>query len=227
MKPTLRSRFAGDRKEGQSILGTFEKELTAYLVPKVPLWLETYHLTLLTIPWCIGIVLCSYLATWNIHFLWLVSLMILLQYLTDLLDGAVGRARNTGLVKWGFYMDHFLDYIFLCSILIGYSLLLPDHFKYLLFFTLVVFGSYMVSSFLDFAATNKFRISYLGIGPTEIRLIFIVINTLLIVFGKTYMGWLLPYILGGSLVGLIFVVYRTQREIWRLDMEQKEKTDKK
>lgn len=221
MKKTLRERFAGDRKEGLSLLGKIEKRFVAWMVPHIPLWLETYHLTLLTIPWSLGIILCSYLTQYSIHWLWGFSLLIILQYVTDLFDGAVGRYRNTGLIKWGFYMDHFLDYIFLCAILIGYSLLLPDQFKYLLFFTLAVFGSYMVSSFLDFAATNKFRITHMGIGPTEIRLIFILINTLLVVFGKTYMGWLLPYILGGSTLGLCFVVYRTQREIWRLDMEKK------
>ena len=68
--------------------------------------------------------------------------MITLQWLTDSLDGAIGRYRNVGLIRWGYYMDHFLDYIFLCSILIGYSLILPDNFKYLLFFLLAIFGVY-------------------------------------------------------------------------------------
>ena len=94
-------------------------------VNRVPFWLETHHLTLLTIPWT-GLVIAS---AWqvresgDIRWFWGVSLAIVLQYLTDLFDGAVGRTRNTGLVKWGFYMDHFLDYVFQCGLIIGYALI--------------------------------------------------------------------------------------------------------
>lgn len=150
--------------------------------------------------------------------------MIFAQWLTDSFDGAIGRYRKFGLIRWGYYMDHFLDYIFLCSILIGYSLILPDHFKYLLFFLLAIFGAFMVNSFLSFAATNEFKISYLGIGPTEIRIIFILVNTLLYFFGKTHLIFLLPVLLPFSLFGLCFVVYRTSRYIWAIDMENKKDT---
>ena len=114
-------------------------------------------------------------------------------------------------------MDHFLDYIFLCSILIAYSFILPPTFTFHLFALLVVLGAFMVNSFLAFAATNTFKIHYLGIGPTEIRILFIIINTLLALFGKTYMGAVLPYILGLSLAGLVVVVYSTQKEIAQID----------
>lgn len=79
----------------------------------------------------------------------------------------------------------------------------------------------MVNSFLSFAATNEFKISYLGIGPTEVRLIFIIINSLIILFGKTYMAPALPLILIFSLLGLIVTVYRTQKYLWKIDMNKK------
>ena len=121
--------FGGDKKFGASILHRAETGMKEWMVPRVPKRVETYHLTLTTVLWSLLIIVFSFLAKYNINWLWLVSLMIFLQYITDLLDGAIGRARDTGLIKWGFYMDHFLDYIFLCSILIGYSLILPDHYK--------------------------------------------------------------------------------------------------
>ncbi|MHC4068087.1 MAG: CDP-alcohol phosphatidyltransferase family protein [Planctomycetota bacterium] len=215
--------FGGDKKFGASILHRAETGMKEWMVPKVPKCVETYHLTLTTVLWSLLIIVFSFLAKYNINWLWLVSLMIFLQYITDLLDGAVGRARDTGLIKWGFYMDHFLDYIFLCSILIGYSLILPDHYKYILFFILAMFGAFMVNSFLSFAATNKFKISYLGIGPTEVRLIFIMVNTLLIVFGKTYLAIALPFVLAFSVFGLFVVVFKTQKYLWEIDMANKEK----
>jgi len=213
--------FAGDKKVGQSLLGPLEKRFISWAAPRVPKGIETYHLTLLTIPISLAIVGLSYLAKSNIQWLWGVSSLIALQWLTDSLDGSVGRLRNTGLVKWGYYMDHFLDYVFLCAILIGYSLMLPDHYKYLQFFVLAIFGSFMVSTYLAFAATNRFRIEHLGIGPTEIRILFIVINSLIVLFGKTYLAWSLPYVLPLSLICLSYVVYRTQKEIWAMDMQDK------
>ncbi len=210
-----------DTKDGLGLLGTLETRLKARLVPLVPKSVETYHLTLSTIAWSALLVLFAYLALQNIQWLWGASAMIALQYLTDLLDGEVGRVRNTGLVRWGFYMDHFLDYIFLCAIIIGYAILLPpEHYIELLLILALVAG-FMVNSFLRFGATNTFKIAYLGFGPTEIRLVFIVINTLIIIFGRTYMAFALPYVLAVMFLGLIVVVYRTHKTVWELDMKKK------
>jgi len=216
-----KEKFAGDKKEGDGVFSVPERWLVNRLVSKVPKCIETYHLTYMTIIWSALIVLFSYFARNNLNWLWLVSLMIFFQYITDLFDGAVGRYRNTGLIKWGYYMDHFLDYIFLCLILLGYAFILPPTFDYTLLTILAIFGAFMVNSYLSFAATNKFKIHYLKIGPTEVRLIFIIINTLLIIFGKTYMAVALPYVLGFSFLGLILVVYRTQKKIWAIDMQNK------
>ncbi|MBT3817463.1 MAG: hypothetical protein HOE80_02660 [Candidatus Magasanikbacteria bacterium] len=215
--------FAGDKKHGPpSILGPIERKAINWIVPKLPAWMTSVHLVMSTVIWSLIIVFGSLAAEhWNINWLWLVSVMIFMQYVTDSLDGSLGKYRKEGLIKWGYYMDHFLDYVFLCSILIGYGFLLPDNQKYLLLFVLAILTAFMVNSFLAFAATNRFKISYMGIGPTEIRLLFIIINTLIITFGKTYMAWSLPYVLLLSFLGLCIVVYRTQKEICADDMHIK------
>jgi archaetidylinositol phosphate synthase len=217
----MNEKFGGDKKVGKSLLHAPEQWALKRMLPHVPTWLRSHHLTLLSIPISLLIILFSWLAAGEMAWLWGASVMIFLQWVTDGLDGAVGRARNEGLVKWGYYMDHLLDYFFLAAILVGYMLLLPDASKWLHFFVLVIFGGFMVNSFLAMAATNKFQIAFLRLGPTEVRIAFIVINTLLIVFGKTYMAPALPYILGASFLGLIVVVYRTQRAIWGMDMAAK------
>ncbi len=118
-------------------------------------------------------------------------------------------------------MDHYLDYVFTCAILIGYSFIIPDKFFNMYFFVLAVLSAFMINSFLSFAATNQFRITYFGIGPTEIRLLFIIINTLLIIFGKTYIGPALPVVLAAAWICLNIVVYRTQKELWQNDIATK------
>lgn len=154
--------------------------------------------------------------------------MIFFQYVTDHYDGKVGKYRNTGLLRWGYYMDHLLDYVFLCSVIIGYAFILPEKSRYQLLFLLAVFAAFAVSAFLAFSATDRLTISYLKLGPTEFRLALIAINTLLILFGPRYMISGLKYVNAGAVAGLCFVVYKTQKHIWQLDMQEKrrEKTRK-
>ncbi|MCF7849023.1 MAG: hypothetical protein K9M45_09250 [Kiritimatiellales bacterium] len=214
--------FHGDKKEGTWLLADAENRLKHWLVPKVPLRVETYHLTLTSLLWCALIIGFSFLARYNIHYLWVVSFSIFGQYITDLLDGEIGRQRNTGLIKWGYYMDHFLDYLFLCSILIGYGLLVEDYNKYMLFYILALFGAFMVNSFLSFAATGAFKISYMKIGPTEVRLIFIIANTLIIFLAHRFqIARVLPMVLAGAVFALFVTVYQTQKALWKIDMENK------
>jgi len=217
--------FAGASKHGQSLLHGPEDRLKSALLPLVPPGIETYHLTLTTIVWSILVILFSWLATFDRQWMWGVSAMVAAQYVTDLLDGAIGRQRDTGLVKWGFYMDHFLDYIFLCAMLIGYSLLMPDNLKYVMFFVMAVICAFMVNSFLQFAATNRFRIAYWGIGPTEIRIGFIAINTLVIYLDRTIGLAVLPYLLAFASFGLLLTAYNTQRQLWKMDMAAKAERD--
>ncbi|MBD3238337.1 MAG: hypothetical protein GF332_01705 [Candidatus Moranbacteria bacterium] len=209
-------RFNGDKKVSLSILGHHERRLIEFLIPKIPKKLESYHLTLLTLLWSALVILFSFFSRKNLDWLWGVSLMIVFQYFSDSLDGALGKYRKMGLAKWGHYMDHFLDYVFICSVLIGYSFITPRNFDFYLFCILAIFGGYMVNSYLSFSITNQFRITYFKVGPTEIRILLIIINTLLIIFGKTYLGGALPFVLIASLAGLIVVVWRTQRKIWQM-----------
>jgi phosphatidylglycerophosphate synthase len=214
--------FAGGQKTNTSFLSPLERRLAPIVIPRIPRWLETYHLTMLTLVWSGLIVLFSYLAARNLRWLWMVSLMIFLQWVTDHYDGKVGKYRNTGLVRWGYYMDHLLDYFFLCSILIGYSFILPERAAFQLLLTLALFAAYDFSTFLAFAATNKLKISYMKFGPTEFRLALIVINSLLIMFGTRQMLSGLKWVNAGAIVGLCFLIYTTQKKIWRMDMEGKE-----
>jgi archaetidylinositol phosphate synthase len=153
--------------------------------------------------------------------LWFVSVMIFFQYVTDYYDGKIGKYRNTGLARWGYYMDHLLDYFFLSSVIIGYAFILPESSRLQLLLMLTIFGAYDMSTFLAFAAMDRLKISYLKFGPTEFRLALIVINTLLIMFGTRYMIGGLKYVNAGAIVGLCLLVYQTQKKIWQLDMEHK------
>jgi hypothetical protein len=213
--------FAGAHKTNTSFLSPLERRLAPMVVPRIPRWLETYHLTMLTLLWSLLILVFSFLAAKNLRWLWVVSVMIFLQWVTDHYDGKVGKYRNTGLVRWGFYMDHLLVYVFLCSIILGYALILPEHSRFQLLLTLTLFAAYDFSTFLAFAATDKLQLSHLKFGPTEFRLALIIINGLLASYGTRYMISGLKWVNGGALVGLCLLVYKTQKKIWVLDMKDR------
>lgn len=78
-----------------------------YLVPS---FVSTRHLTLMTLFWS------AFLFYFNNNWI-AMSILIFLQRVTDTWDGAIGRERNEGYVKWGYFVDHFLDWVFLCCIM--------------------------------------------------------------------------------------------------------------
>ena len=220
-KPAGKESFAGDRKVGQSILTLVENKLKNWLVPLVPPAVETWHLTFTTVLWSAGVLLFGKLAATDLRWMWGISLMIVLQYLTDLVDGEVGRRRNTGLIKWGFYMDHFLDYIFLCCLVVAGYLIAPDGVQFWFVVLLVIMSAFMVNSFLSFSATNEFEIYHYGVGPTEPRIVFIAINTWIVFYGTDQFYWLLPLACLVTAGGLVFNTWQIHNKLWQIDMDNK------
>ena len=213
--------FAGASKSSQSFLSPFERRMAAAVVPRIPRWLETYHLTLLTLVWCGAIALFGWLAAADLRWLTGSSVMVVLHYFTDFFDGKVGKHRGTGLVTWGFYLDHIFDYVFLCAIVVGYAFILPDRAHLHLLLILAVYGAFMVNSFLAFSATDHFEITQARFGPTEFRIAIVIINTLITIYGTRRMELSLPWVAAGAFVVLCLVVFRTQRQLWRQDMAAK------
>ena len=214
--------FRGDKKTPlKTLLAKYERKFIDKNVSKFPGWIQGYHLTLMTIPLSAGLIIFGYLARGSYTWLLVSSIMIFLQWFTDSFDGALGRLRDTGIPRWGFFMDHLLDFVFMCSILIGYSFLLEGLNKQIVFVLIPVFGCFMVSSYLSFGATGEFKITYLAAGPTEIRIYFIILNFLIMIFGTGWISKILIYLLPGSIIVLCAVVYRTQKYIWKMDMQAK------
>jgi len=215
--------FHGDKKLPlKSLLAKYERRFIDKNVTRFPRWLQGYHLTLTTIAWSVGLIVFGYQAQHNRSWLWLSSLMFFLQWFTDCFDGALGRHRDTGIPKWGFFMDHLLDFVFMGSALVGYSFLFTGLTEHLIHFLIPVFGCFMVSSYLAFGASNEFKITYLWIGPTEVRVFFIMLNCFIIIFGTDPVESVVPYVFVFSIIALCVVVYRTQKYLWRIDMTEKE-----
>lgn len=206
-------------KSGDWFSKKIEYNFRSKLLSGVPSWLETYHLTWMTLLWSIAVVACFYLGKENYFFFWLVPLFVGLQYISDLLDGAVGRDRNTGLIKWGYYVDHFLDFVFMNSIIVGYGLVLG--FNIWILILQIILSAFMVHSFLMVSANKCFQISFCKIGPTEGRILFIVFHLFIIAKDVFILKELLPYITVLAGLALVFLFLSAQNNLWKQDLEQK------
>ena len=208
---------AGQHKHSPSLLTAQDRRLTARLVTWMPEWLHSWQLTMLTLLWSALALTCSAMAVRNRAWLCAVSAIVALQYLTDAVDGKLGVARGDGLVRWGFYMDHLLDYVFLSSMLLGYALLVPPELQFVM---MAIFGlsiGFMVSSFLACAVEGNLGISYLRLGPVEIRLLFIGINSWLAAGGRAPLGIVLPAVAAALALALVAMAAQTQARLWRTD----------
>ena len=208
---------AVDTKASASVLGFAERWCSPHLIRCVPAAVRGYHLTLASIGWCVCAGAACFLAQENRQWLHALSIVIGLQYLTDAVDGKVGHVRGEGLVRWGYYMDHLLDYFFLMVILSGYGALLPPQWHAAAGPMVAIGAGFMVSAFLARGATGVLPISFLGIGPVEGRLGLIALNTSIATLGTQ--SWLraLPVGMGIAVLLLLFWILRTQRQLWSLD----------
>lgn len=212
--------FAGDKKKGQSLLGPLERKFINWGVPKIPKPILSHHLTYVTILWSAGTVLFGWLAVDNRAWLHAMSFMVFGQWFTDSFDGSLGKYRKQGLVKWGFFMDHLLDFFFAGSIVIGYSFLVEVWWlEFLFLILLLVTCATMAVSFLSFAATNQFQIAYYGIGPTEIRIGYIALNTFVFFVGTEIFSWGVPVIVALNLVAFFILTVQTSRNLWQIDYD--------
>ncbi len=212
--------FAGDKKKGASVLGPLERRFIDWGIPKIPGPIMSHHLTYVTLFWSAGIVVSGWLARDNRAWLNVISVMVFGQWFTDSFDGSLGKYRKQGLVKWGFFMDHILDLLFAGSIVIAYSFLVDAKWLEFLFLILLLSTcATMAVSFLSFAATNQFQIAYYGIGPTEIRIGYIALNTLVYFAGTEIFSWGVPVVVAVNVLAFAVMVMQTSRTLWQIDYE--------
>ena len=101
-----------------------------------------------------------------------------MHWLGDSLDGTLARVRKIERPKYGYYLDHLVDA--LATAVIGLGLGLSPWM--LLSVGLVIVIAYLMLSinvYLETYAFGVFTLGYGRVGPTEVRLALIGLNTLI------------------------------------------------
>lgn len=166
-----------------TLVGRLEKKALLWLAAHMPAWVVPDTLTTIGLLASVLIFISYALTYYHRNFLWLASFGFVLQWFGDSLDGTLARYRKIERPRYGFFIDHILDTI--SEVLIFVGLGLSPYLRFDL--ALIALVGYLIASiyvYLTTYVTGVFRISYSGLGPTEIRLIAIITNTVVYFSGN-------------------------------------------
>jgi phosphatidylglycerophosphate synthase len=218
------------------MLGPLERPALAWMAKKMPEWVTPDTLTAIGFFATVLIFVSYILTNQNPAFLWLASFGFLLNWFGDSLDGTLARLRHIERPRYGFFVDHTVDALSEVLIFLGIGLSPYVRFD---FACLALIG-YLLFSILVYIMTyvkGVFRISYLKLGPTEMRVIAIIANAVVFFSGNPQIS--LPFgtftlydMLAGFIAilltcGFVVVMLMQASELSKQDVANREKKVKK
>ena len=197
------------------LLGPLERPALKWLAAHMPGWVTPNTCTIIGVLGAL-IILSSYgLSRFDRNFLWLASFGFVINWFGDSLDGTLARYRHIERPIFGFFVDHTTDAFNEVLIFLGLGLTPYIHFDVA---CLALIG-YLLLSVLVFVRTSiagEFKISYSKLGPTEIRVLAILLNTWMFFGGMQTISITLgvfgtlvfsPYDLVVAIIGLLLLIF--------------------
>ena len=138
------------------------------LLMKIPQFFSTRILTMMSLLWSFSMLYLSYLFADKDRLVYFtIGTFTLCHYITDALDGAVGRYRKEGYIRWGFFVDHVFDVSLLGCIVI--SLFMKQtplilEFVVALFSTQMFFIAHFLADIIKCTSTNGTSYSAAAFG---------------------------------------------------------------
>jgi len=168
----------GGRREMTFLLAGVERRVLQELAARVPRSIRSNHLTAIGMLGAVGAGTAYALTRYDPTWLWVASLMLGVNWLGDSLDGTLARVRGTQRPKYGYYLDHVVDAF--STAVIGLGIGLSPYVNLGLALGLVVvYLALSINVYLESSVFGVFKISYGRIGPTEVRLLLVFLNTVL------------------------------------------------
>lgn len=161
-----------------SILNGLEKKVLVWLADRQPSWMTSDCLSFIGFLGSVMIALGYALTSKSVAFLWLSSLGFVINWYGDSLDGTLARVRNKQRPVYGYYLDHTLDCINELIMFIGLGLS-PLMDMRVALMILVCYLLMTVNVSVNAHLKSEFKLTYAKLGPTELRIIAIIFNTIL------------------------------------------------
>ena len=191
-------------REHTSVLADSEKRLLVRIAGELPRWVNSDHLTTIGAVAMAGVGASFWIGG---AALLLVIPFLALNWFGDSLDGTLARVRNQQRPRYGYYVDHVLDAVgFAClfgGLMLGGHMSLTMGLAFLAAYYLLV-----IEISLATHARGTFRLAFLKVGPTELR-ILLAVGTLLLMrsdFVSMFGRRLLLFDVGGAVAIAGFLV---------------------
>lgn len=158
------------QRDQRSALATLERHALIWMAARLPPWINSDHLSALALASMIGA--GASFAAFRITPLAaaVVVLCLAANWFGDSLDGTLARIRGHERPRYGFYVDHVIDLAGTVFLLLGLAcsgVMSP-------LTAMVVLAAYLLvcaETYLATHAVGVFRMSFLSLGPTELRII--------------------------------------------------------
>ena len=180
-------------------LAGLERPTLAALASRMPGWVTPDILTAIGFAGSLITFGAYALAGTNPSWLWVASLGLIVNWFGDSLDGTLARYRKIERPRYGYFLDNSIDLV--TQFLLAAGIALSGYIRSdLCFVALSIFLMMSVLSLLRQNISGVFQLAYGGIGPTEMRMMFILLNAAiyfyppqpfaLVGFELTYPNWL-------------------------------------
>jgi archaetidylinositol phosphate synthase len=184
--------FQEARRSQTSLFAPLEKRALLWLAARLPCWVNSDHLTALALAAMLLAGLSYCLALASDAGLLLVVVFLAVNWFGDSLDGTLARVRRHQRPRYGFYVDHVVDAVGAVFLLAGLGM--SGYMSPLVALVLLVaYLLLLVETFLATYTLGAFTMSYVKVGPTELRILLAIGNLVLLVhptaeiFGRTYL----------------------------------------
>src|SRR6202521_176830 len=179
VKPFFPQRkFKNATRLQNSFTAALELKALLWLAARLPVSINSDHLTLLGFV-AMFLAGCSYaLARWNPWGLLLATVCLALNWFGDSLDGTLARVRNRQRPRYGFYVDHMTDSFGAVALMGGLAMsgyMRPE----VAIGLLIGFLMLSLQSYLATLTLGEFRLSFWRFGPTELRILLAIGNGVL------------------------------------------------
>ena len=160
-----------------SVLNAAEKRVLVWLAQRQPRWVTSDILTAIGVVGAVVVAVGYVLSNCHVGWLWLASLGYVVNWYGDSLDGTLARVRGTQRPIYGFYLDHNIDGVTMAIMCIGAGLSRLLN-LYIAMAVLAVYLLLSISVYINAHLKGEFKLTYAGMGPTEFRLIMVVVDAL-------------------------------------------------
>lgn len=162
-----------------SVLNALEKKALIWLAERQPRWMTSDMLTAIGVLGSVIVALGYTLSNYSLNWLWLATFGFFVNWYGDSLDGTLARVRKTQRPIYGFYLDHCIDGVTMSIMCVGAGLSQMMNLG-IAMAVLVLYLLLSISVYINAHLKGEFKLTFAGMGPTEFRLIMMIVNTVFI-----------------------------------------------